>query len=93
MVRLWLQHKQGAQWQDQPDGPHLIIRGTAEEWPLTSEQLSSDKPNHGNNNRPRKRSFNKNKNWRIGKIQVGSNPELYTTGYDFVRIEFQDHFH
>ena len=92
VVRLWLEHKQGGQWQDEPDGPHLLINGTADEWNLTSDQLSVDKPNHGNNHRPRKRSYNKNKNWRIGKVEVDSNVALSTTGYDQVRIEFGDHF-
>lgn len=91
-VNMWLQHKQGGVWQDEPNGPHLVVAGTMADFPLTSDRLSADKPT-GNLNRPRKRSYNKNKNWRIGKVQVASNTPLSTNGFNDVTIIFDDHFH
>jgi hypothetical protein len=93
VVRLWLQNKDNGSWQDEPNGPHLVVNGVAEGWNLKADKLSNDKPNHGNNYRPRKRSFNKNKKWRIGKVQVDNHVQLSMTGFDQVVIEFDDHFH
>lgn len=93
IVNIWLQHKRGGQWHEEPNGPHLVVTGNMPDSPLTSEQLSRDKPNSGNPNRPRKRSYNKNKNWRIGKVQVGSDAPLPTDGYNDITIEFDNHFH
>lgn len=91
-VNLWLQHKQFGVWQDEPNGPHLVVAGTMADFPLTSDRLSGDKPT-GNPNRPRKRSYNRNKNWRIGKVQVANNTPLSTNGFNDVTIIFDDHFH
>ncbi|HEX6125514.1 MAG TPA: hypothetical protein VFZ23_09110 [Pyrinomonadaceae bacterium] len=91
-VNLWLQHKQFGGWQDEPNGPHLVVTGTTADFPLTCERLSADKPT-GNSGRPRKRSYNKNKKWRIGKVQVANNTPLSTNGFNEVTITFDNHFH
>ena len=91
-VNMWLQHKQGGVWLDEPNGPHLVVAGTMADFPLTSDRLSVDTPT-GNLNRPRKRSYNKNKNWRIGKVQVANNTPLSTNGFNDVTIIFDEHFH
>ena len=90
VVQLWLQHKQGGVWQDELPGPQLVVTGTGPDFHLTCDQLSRDKPN-GNPVRLLKRSYNKNKHWRIGTIRVDGDT-LSTAGYDDVKIEFGNHF-
>jgi|SRR5215204_3313247 len=89
-VQLWLQYLENGQWIDETFGPHLQVMGTMPGFGLTCQQLSHDKPNW-HIFRPRKRSFNKDKEWRIGKAKVGSNAELTADGYDRMNIEFKDH--
>jgi hypothetical protein len=90
VVQLWLQHKQGGTWHDELPGPQIIVAGTANDFRLESDQLSMDKST-GNPIRQRKRSYNKNKHWRIGTIEVDGN-SLSTAGFDAVTIAFDNHF-
>jgi hypothetical protein len=91
VVKMWLEHKQGNQWLQEPNGPHLVVNGTSVDFPLTCEQLSPDKPNPGNPFRPRKRSFNRNKNWRIWQVQVDSNAAILSTSR-IMEIRFDNHY-
>jgi hypothetical protein len=93
VVEMWLQHRQGNQWHDEPNGPHLIVNGTVADFHLACEQLSPDKPNPGNPNRPRKRSFNRNKNWRISKVRVDNNAPIALDNFKKMTIRFDNHYH
>jgi hypothetical protein len=87
-VKMWLQHYTNGQWTFESSGPDLIVEGPSEGFSLTCERLSPDKKNPGDPRRRRKRSFNKNKKWRIGRVQVGNDTIDAIT---YMVVEFQDH--
>jgi hypothetical protein len=88
-VNMWLQYKDGGDWLDLDGGPHLVVDGTLPGAPLTCEKLSGDKPNPGNNERPRKRSFNKHKKWRIWRVEVDDDP-IELEDFKKMEIRFYD---
>lgn len=80
-VRIWLQKYEFNEWRWEVDGPHFFIDAATPDFQLTCAMLSASTSNFG----PGSRFFSSKKQWRIGRVQVGSEKPIETG--DYIRLE------